>query len=39
MPDLVDIPELVKRIRALNAKGVTEVSITYSFFERRNLPL
>ncbi|RLM57778.1 hypothetical protein C2845_PM18G05510 [Panicum miliaceum] len=36
--DLVDIPELVKRIRALKAKGVSRVSVAY-FFERRIQPL
>lgn len=37
--DLVDILELVNTIRALKAKGVTSVSVTYSFFKRRNQPL
>jgi hypothetical protein len=36
--DLIDIPELVKRIHALKAKGVTRVSISYSF-ERHIQPL
>jgi hypothetical protein len=31
--NLVDIPKLVRRIRALKAKGVTRASVAYSFFE------
>jgi hypothetical protein len=37
--DLVNIPELVKRICALMAKGVTGASVAYSFFEHRIQPL
>lgn len=34
-----DIPELMKRIKALKDKGVTGESVAYSFFERRIQPL
>jgi hypothetical protein len=37
--NLANIPELVKRIRALKAKGVTGASVAYSIFERRIQPL
>jgi hypothetical protein len=39
MANLIDIPELVMRIRALKAKGVTGALVAYSFFERRIQPL
>ncbi|RLM75221.1 hypothetical protein C2845_PM15G00830 [Panicum miliaceum] len=34
-----DIPELMKRIQALKAKGVTGESVAYLFIERRIHPL
>lgn len=37
--NLVNIPELVQRICALKAKGVTGASVAYFFFERRIQPL
>ena len=33
--ELTDVPKLVAKIKALKAKGVTGVSVAYSWFEHR----